>query len=77
MAGIQRGWGESDFSAVSRLFGYPGRGHTPRPAPSAAPVSNPPAEAAALPTEQQSKPTAQDSAAPAPRKFWGFLGNKK
>ncbi|MFZ4588746.1 MAG: NAD(P)-dependent oxidoreductase [Terrimicrobiaceae bacterium] len=77
MAGIQRGWGESDFSAVSRLFGYPGRGHTPPPAPSAAPVANPPAEAAALPTEQQPKPPTQDPAAAPSRKFWGFLGNKK
>ena len=27
MAGIQQGWGDSDFSVVSRFYGFPGQGH--------------------------------------------------
>jgi 3-hydroxyisobutyrate dehydrogenase-like beta-hydroxyacid dehydrogenase len=29
MAGIQHGWGDSDFSVVSRFYGFPGQGHAP------------------------------------------------
>jgi len=32
MAGIQQGWGDSDFSVVSRFYGFPGQGHA-LPAP--------------------------------------------
>ena len=28
MAGIQQGWGDSDFSVVSRFYGFPGPGHS-------------------------------------------------
>ena len=27
MAGINQGWGESDFSVISRFYGFPGQGH--------------------------------------------------
>lgn len=27
MAGIQQGWGDSDFAVVSRFYGFPGQGH--------------------------------------------------
>jgi len=27
MAGIQQGWGDSDFSVISRFYGFPGQGH--------------------------------------------------
>ncbi len=27
MAGIQHGWGDSDFSVISRFYGFPGQGH--------------------------------------------------
>jgi 3-hydroxyisobutyrate dehydrogenase-like beta-hydroxyacid dehydrogenase len=47
MAALQRGWGESDFSVVSRFYGYPGTGHAlpPEPPPTQAPQpdSAPPA----------------------------------
>ena len=28
MAGIQQGWGDSDFSVISRFYGFPGQGHS-------------------------------------------------
>ena len=28
MAGLQRGWGDEDFSVISRFYGFPGQGHT-------------------------------------------------
>jgi len=28
MAGINQGWGDSDFSVISRFYGFPGQGHT-------------------------------------------------
>ena len=27
MAGIQQGWGDSDFSVIARFYGFPGQGH--------------------------------------------------
>ena len=27
MAGIHQGWGDSDFSVISRFYGFPGQGH--------------------------------------------------
>ncbi|MFA7345609.1 MAG: NAD(P)-dependent oxidoreductase [Terrimicrobiaceae bacterium] len=27
MSGIQQGWGDSDFSVISRFYGFPGQGH--------------------------------------------------
>jgi 3-hydroxyisobutyrate dehydrogenase-like beta-hydroxyacid dehydrogenase len=91
MAGIQRGWGESDFSVVSRLFGYPGRGHLPAPKPLDEPKAEPqPAPAAPIPPAAPSlaipvppatnlaKPPEGEIPAPgATRKFWSFLGGKK
>jgi 3-hydroxyisobutyrate dehydrogenase-like beta-hydroxyacid dehydrogenase len=39
MAGLQRGWGEEDFSVVSRFYGYTGRiPAAPKPPPEAAQV---------------------------------------
>jgi len=32
MSGLQRGWGDSDFSVISRFFGYPGK-FAPMPPP--------------------------------------------
>lgn len=91
MAGIQRGWGESDFSVVSRLFGYPGRGHLPAPKPAAeakpetppAPVAPPPSAAPSLaipappPTSLAKPPEGEIPDPGATRKFWSFLGGKK
>jgi len=28
MAGIQQGWGDSDFSVIARFYGFPGQGHS-------------------------------------------------
>ncbi|MEI6280185.1 MAG: NAD(P)-dependent oxidoreductase [Verrucomicrobiae bacterium] len=28
MAGIQHGWGDSDFSVIARFYGFPGQGHS-------------------------------------------------
>ncbi len=33
MAGIQQGWGDSDFSVVARFYGFPGQGHSVSEAP--------------------------------------------
>lgn len=33
MAGIERGWGDADFSVISRFYGYPGRETSPPPLP--------------------------------------------
>ncbi len=37
MAGIQQGWGDSDFSVISRFYGFPGQGHPLPDAPADAP----------------------------------------
>lgn len=45
MAGIQQGWGDSDFSVISRFYGYPGQGHAlPEVADDATPVASVPPE---------------------------------
>jgi len=41
MAGIQQGWGDSDFSVVSRFYGFPGQGHALPDAPPDAPSPQP------------------------------------
>ncbi|MFZ4599736.1 MAG: NAD(P)-dependent oxidoreductase [Terrimicrobiaceae bacterium] len=45
MAGLQQGWGDSDFSVVSRFYDFPGQGHLLPEAPAdstpAAPTANP------------------------------------
>jgi 3-hydroxyisobutyrate dehydrogenase-like beta-hydroxyacid dehydrogenase len=62
MAGLQRGWGEEDFSVVSRFYGYTGRiPQTSEPAPEAAetaPASTP------APTPRRLS------------NLWGLLGRK-
>ena len=62
MAGLQRGWGDEDFSVISRFYDFPGQDHTlpetPAPATPVAP--------------------AQDAAEPAGLKnLWGLLRRKK
>lgn len=62
MAGLQRGWGDEDFSVISRFYDFPGQGHTlpemPTPATPVAP--------------------AQDATEPAGLKnLWGLLRRKK
>jgi len=49
MAGIQQGWGDLDFSVVSRFYGFPGQGHPLPEAPveSARPAASAVAEAKA------------------------------
>ena len=62
MAGLQRGWGDEDFSVISRFYDFPGQGHTlpETPAPDT-PVA-----------------PAQDAAEPAGLKnLWGLLRRKK
>jgi len=62
MAGLQRGWGEEDFSVVSRFYGYTGRlPAAPESAPEAAPAD--PAEPALAPRRLSN--------------LWGLLGRKK
>lgn len=61
MAGLQRGWGEEDFSVISRFYGYTGRiPVTPETAPEAAPVA--PVETALTPRRLSN--------------LWGLLGRK-
>ena len=61
MAGLQRGWGEEDFSVISRFYGYTGRiPVTPEPAAEAAPVD--PVETALTPRRLSN--------------LWGLLGRK-
>lgn len=88
MAAIQRGWGESDFSVVSRLFGYPGRGHPPAtkpsidaPAASHTSPSTAPSPQPAIPvpaaTTLEKPPAIETPDSVPPRKFWSFFGGKK
>jgi 3-hydroxyisobutyrate dehydrogenase-like beta-hydroxyacid dehydrogenase len=61
MAGLQRGWGEEDFSVISRFYGYTGRiPVTSEPAPEAAPVDQ--VEATLAPRRLSN--------------LWGLLGRK-
>ena len=61
MAGLQRGWGEEDFSVISRFYGYAGRiPVSPEPAAEAAPVD--PVETALTPRRLSN--------------LWGLLGRK-
>jgi 3-hydroxyisobutyrate dehydrogenase-like beta-hydroxyacid dehydrogenase len=64
MAALQRGWGESDFSVVSRFYGYPGAGHPmpPEPAPAAVPQTDSPS----MPPPQKNLTN-----------LWGLLTRKK
>jgi hypothetical protein len=64
MAGLQRGWGDEDFSVISRFYDFPGQGHTlPEPlAPTA------------------SASVSADDAAHEPaglKNLWGLLRRKK
>jgi 3-hydroxyisobutyrate dehydrogenase-like beta-hydroxyacid dehydrogenase len=48
MAGLQQGWGDSDFSVVSRFYGFPGQGHSLPESPAEnAPAPTAPAQAPA------------------------------
>jgi hypothetical protein len=61
MAGLQRGWGEEDFSVVSRFYGYTGRiSSAPERAPEAAQVDQ---------TEAPRAPHRLSN-------LWGLLGRK-
>lgn len=40
MAGLQQGWGDLDFSVISRFYGFPGQGHSLPEAPLDAPASD-------------------------------------
>jgi 3-hydroxyisobutyrate dehydrogenase-like beta-hydroxyacid dehydrogenase len=63
MAGLQRGWGEEDFSVISRFYGYTGRiPKSPEPAP----------EAAEIPPDSAPSPTPRRLS-----NLWGLLGRKK
>jgi len=62
MAGLQRGWGDNDFSVVSRFYDYPGRGHASPPTP-------------VPPTIQPELP--QESIPPTLKNLWGLLRRKK
>jgi hypothetical protein len=62
MAGLQRGWGEEDFSVLSRFYGYTGRNpQNSEPAPESAPVDE--VEVALAPRRLSN--------------LWGLLGWKK
>ena len=61
MAALQRGWGEEDFSVISRFYGYTGHPtKTSEPAPEPAPVDQ--VEAAIAPRRLSN--------------LWGLLGRK-
>jgi hypothetical protein len=64
MAGLQRGWGDEDFSVISRFYDFPGQGHT-LPAPST------PSPAVAT------IPEADPSAAYGFKNLWGLFRRKK
>jgi len=53
MAGMQRGWAESDFSVISRLYEFPGQGHTLPESPVSASAS---AAAQPLAVEKAARP---------------------
>jgi len=61
MAGIQQGWGDSDFSVISRFYGFPGQGH--------------PLPGVAAETQSKNHPSAP-SAQPQGRKGWSLFGAK-
>jgi len=64
MAGLQRGWGDEDFSVISRFYDFPGQGHT-------LPESPTPPNFTATPTEDST------SAPAAFKNLWGLLRRKK
>lgn len=53
MAGIQQGWGDSDFSVISRFYGFPGQGHL---LPETAAIPAPPVSGT-IPTEAPQEKT--------------------
>jgi len=64
MAGLQRGWGDEDFSVISRFFDFPGQGHTL--AEESAPEPSSPASA----SEEPQPPASL-------KNLWGLLRRKK
>jgi 3-hydroxyisobutyrate dehydrogenase-like beta-hydroxyacid dehydrogenase len=61
MAALQRGWGENDFSVISRFYDYPGRDPSP-PLPTPPPIVPPP-----IPSRTPANL----------RNLWGLLPRKK
>ena len=61
MAGIERGWGDADFSVISRFYGSPGRETCPPP----------------LPDQNTPKSGSTQAQAPRLRNFWNFFQRNK
>jgi 3-hydroxyisobutyrate dehydrogenase len=61
MAGIERGWGDADFSVISRFYGYPGRESSPPP----------------LPDQNSPEADSSQPQAPRLRNFWNFFQRNK
>jgi hypothetical protein len=64
MAGLQRGWGDEDFSVISRFYDFPAQGHT-------LPEYSTPSPAVAT------MPEADPSAADGFKNLWGLFRRRK
>jgi len=64
MAGLQRGWGDEDFSVISRFYDFPGQGHTLPETPA------PPTSTAAATGDTALHPAGL-------KNLWGLLRRKK
>lgn len=63
MAGLQRGWGDEDFSVISRFYDFPGQGHT-------LPETPAPESSTAGPLDDAAEPDGL-------KNLWGLLRRKK
>jgi 3-hydroxyisobutyrate dehydrogenase-like beta-hydroxyacid dehydrogenase len=63
MAGLQRGWGDEDFSVISRFYDFPGQGHT-------LPETPGPESYTAAPVDDAPEPAGL-------KNLWGLLRRKK
>jgi hypothetical protein len=63
MAGLQRGWGDEDFSVISRFYDFPGQGHT-------LPETPAPESSKAVPLDKAAEPAGL-------KNLWGLLRRKK
>jgi 3-hydroxyisobutyrate dehydrogenase-like beta-hydroxyacid dehydrogenase len=63
MAGLQRGWGDEDFSVISRFYDFPGQGHT-------LPETPGPESSTAAPVDDAPEPAGL-------KNLWGLLRRKK
>ena len=63
MAGLQRGWGDEDFSVISRFYDFPGQGHT-------LPETPAPESSKAVPLDNAAEPAGL-------KNLWGLLRRKK